>query len=282
MRKANDITKWENVKGRIFLHLVNYKRHKTELADKAYVPFLDLAILFYCNIRQAGLDGFYVKKKHLSIWEQDIKSVFQAATENTFHEDNVLVKSVKDVLIQDLQVEPYHVPMIAGPEEPLLITLSNKALSFGGAMLLNIPVLKKLADALNSSLYLLPSSIHEILAVCPDPVRDLSYLTGMVKEVNQFAVTPEEYLSDNVYYFDREKCEIGMAVPIQAFIDDSTQREGAHDRIPHPIRRRLSMPDTIWIVLGDGRIISMHKADPWTATKRNLAGIIRAKTWKMP
>ena len=221
MRKTNDIAKWENAKGRIFLHLVNYERHKTELADKAYVPFLVLAILFYCNIRQTGLDGFYVKKKHLSIWEQDIKSVLQAATENTFHEDNVLVKSLKDVLIQDLQVEPYHVPMIAGPEEPLLITLSNKALSFGGAMLLNIPVLKKLADALNSSLYLLPSSIHEILAVCPDPVRDLSYLTDMVKEVNQFAVTPEEFLSDNVYYFDREKCEIGMAVPIQAFIDDS-------------------------------------------------------------
>ncbi len=222
MRKANDITKWENVKGRIFLHLVNYEQHKTELADKAYVPFLDLAILFHCNIRQEGLDGFYVKKKHLSSWKQDIKNVLQAAAENTFHEDNVLVKSVKDVLIHDLQVELPHVPMIEEPEEPLLITLSNKALSFGGAMLLNIPVLKKLADALNSSLYLLPSSVHEVLAICPDPVRNLSFLTDMVKEINQFAVTPEEYLSDNVYYFDREKCEIGMAVPIQAFLGDIT------------------------------------------------------------
>ncbi len=214
--------KWENIKGRISLHLVNYERHKTELANKAYVPFLDLAILFHCNIRQAGADDFYVKKKHLSIWKQDIKSVLQAAAVNTFHEDNVLVKSVKDVLMQDLKVEPPHAPMIEGLEEPLLITLSNKALSFGGAMLLNIPVLKKLADALNSSLYLLPSSVHEVLAVCPDPARNLSYLTDMVKEINQFAVTPEEYLSDNVYYFDRERCEIGMAVPIQAFLDDST------------------------------------------------------------
>ncbi len=222
MRKANDITKWENVKGRIFLHLVNYERHKTELEDKAYVPFLDLAILFYCNIRQSGLDGFYVKKKHLSIWEQDIKSVLQAATENTFHEDNVLVKSVKDVLIQDLQIEPHRVPMTPGSEEKLLITLSNKGLSIGGAMLLNIPVLKKLADALNSSLYLLPSSIHEILAVCPDPARDLSYLTDMVKELNQTSVSPEEYLSDNVYYFDRERYVIGIAIPMQAFLDDST------------------------------------------------------------
>lgn len=222
MRKADDITKWENVKGCIFLHLVNYERHKTELADKAYVPFLDLAILFHCSIRQSGLDGFYATKKHLSIWKQDIKSVLQAAAENTFHEDNVLVKSLKDVLILDLQVELPHAPMIEGTEEPLLITLSNKALSFGGAMLLNIPVLKKLADALNSSLYLLPSSVHEVLAVCPDPVRNLSYLTDTVKEINQFAITPEEYLSDNVYYFDRERCEIVMAVPIQAFLDDST------------------------------------------------------------
>lgn len=222
MGKTSDITKWENVKGRIFLHLVNYERHKTDLADNAYVPFLDLAILFYCNIRQAGLDGFYVKKKHLSIWGQDIKSVLQTAAENTFREDNVLVKSAKDVLIQDLQVEPHRVPMTPGSEEKLLITLSNKVLSFGGAMLLNIPVLKKLADALNSSLYLLPSSIHEILAVCPDPARDLSYLTDMVKELNQTSVSPEEYLSDNVYYFDRERYEIGIAIPMQAFLDDST------------------------------------------------------------
>ncbi len=31
---------------------------------------------------------------------------------------------------------------------------------------------------------------------------------------------------------------------------------------PTRLERRLSMPDTIWIVLGDGRIISMHGAEP--------------------
>ncbi len=30
---------------------------------------------------------------------------------------------------------------------------------------------------------------------------------------------------------------------------------------PTRLERRLSMPDTIWIVLGDGRIISMHGAE---------------------
>lgn len=94
-------------------------------------------------------------------------------------------------------------------------------------MLLNIPVMKKLADALNSSLYLLPSSIHEILAVRPDSIRDLSYLTDAVKGINQTSVAPEEYLSDNVYYFDRERCEIGMAVPMRAFLDNSTMEGNA-------------------------------------------------------
>ena len=80
-------------------------------------------------------------------------------------------------------------------------------------MLLNIPVLKKLADQLDSNLYLLPSSVHEIIAVRSDPNTDVSYLTEMVNEANNYVVEPENYLSDHVYYFDREKCEVTIAVP---------------------------------------------------------------------
>lgn len=97
--------------------------------------------------------------------------------------------------------------------EKVMMILTNKSVSFGVAMLLNISELKKLADQFDSNLYLLPSSVHEILAICSDQNIDVSYLTDMVNEANNKVVKPEDYLSDHVYYFDREKREVTMAVP---------------------------------------------------------------------
>lgn len=90
---------------------------------------------------------------------------------------------------------------------------TNKAIYFGAAMLLNLQELKKLADRVDSDLYLLPSSVHEILAIRTDQHEDVSFLTNAVNAINYYEVKPEDYLSDNVYYFDREKCEVTIAVP---------------------------------------------------------------------
>ena len=78
--------------------------------------------------------------------------------------------------------------------------------------------LKKLADRFNSDLYLLPSSVHEILAVRTDQNRDISLLMDMVQDANQTVVRDEDYLSNCIYYFDRKKCEIKIAVPTTANI----------------------------------------------------------------
>lgn len=210
MRKANDITKWENVKGRIFLHLVNYERYKAELADMAYVPFLDLAILFYCDLEEYGLGGFYVKKEHLLIWKQDSDSLLQAAQGNTFHETNVQVTSITEEPIsgrtpKDDEKEDLDLSQ--------MISITNKHNSYGAAMVLNVPVLKKLTDLLGSDLYLLPSSVHEFFAIRTNPAINIRLLMGVVKSVNEGLPRSELYLSDSVYYYDREKCEVRIAVP---------------------------------------------------------------------
>lgn len=58
------------------------------------------------------------------------------------------------------------------------------------------------------------------IAIRSDQNTDVSCLTEMVNVVNNYVVEPEEYLSDHVYYFDREMCEVTIAVPTQIFHQD--------------------------------------------------------------
>lgn len=212
MNEMKSIINWEDVKGKIFLRLVNYEKNKADLERKIHVKFLDLAILIHCDFKEQDLDGFYVSKKQALIWNKSIKDIYQAALENTFSRNNTLVAPIINLLPQEIAYAVQDAMDIINTENVMMV-LTNKSVSFGAAMLLNISELKKLADQFDSNLYLLTSSVHEILAICSDQNTDVSYLTDMVNEVNNNVVKHEDYLSDHVYYFDREKCEVTMAAP---------------------------------------------------------------------
>ena len=64
------------------------------------------------------------------------------------------------------------------------------------------------AEEKGRSLYIIPSSIHELL-IYPD-FGDVSpaELSGYVKEVNRTQVQPQDRLSDHIYYYDRQTDEI--------------------------------------------------------------------------
>lgn len=61
-----------------------------------------------------------------------------------------------------------------------------------------------LAEKYGTDLYILPSSIHELIAV-PAYGEESDNLAGIVKEVNRSAVLPEDKLSDTVYRYCRAK-----------------------------------------------------------------------------
>ena len=183
MNEINISINWESVKEKIFLRLVNYEKYRADMEGKAYIKFLDLAILFYCDCTEWGCNGFYVSRKQILMWHRDINDIYQAALENTYRKDNTLVTPILNFFPEE-SVYIAQNGMDVMPIEKEMIVLANQSLFFGAAMLLNIPVLKKLADQLDSNLYLLPSSVHEIIAVRSDPNTDVSYLTEMVNEAN--------------------------------------------------------------------------------------------------
>ena len=49
---------------------------------------------------------------------------------------------------------------------------------------------------------MLPSSVHEVLAIPADPSLKVTDLQQLVMEANLLHVPMDERLSDNVYYYD--------------------------------------------------------------------------------
>lgn len=82
--------------------------------------------------------------------------------------------------------------------------LTNSYKTLGASQLLNDKALTECADKLGADkLYIIPSSIHEVLLIADDGNADVEGLSAMVRAVNSDTVLPEEQLGDNAIVWNR-------------------------------------------------------------------------------
>jgi hypothetical protein len=91
-----------------------------------------------------------------------------------------------------------------------MYVISNSKGINGASCLLYPEVVKSLSEDLQSDLYILPSSIHEIILVRDNGKLDKNALKEMVTEVNNTQVPEEEILSESVYFYSRQRDAITM------------------------------------------------------------------------
>jgi hypothetical protein len=85
-----------------------------------------------------------------------------------------------------------------------MYVMTNREKINGAAEILFPENLDKLSAKFDSDIYIIPSSVHEIIAVSAEG-KDASELQEMVNEVNMNEVSLEERLSNEVYHYDRIK-----------------------------------------------------------------------------
>lgn len=167
-------------------------------------PFLDLEICPYYVVSadDDGISAFKLNSSLIEFTGMDVNSIIDTALANSF--TDCFVKSIADVLS-----EMTGMPASVFSGVPLwVITNASK---IGGAInLTNTDALSDLADKLDSDLYILPSSINEVLAISTN-VGTPDVLRKMVGEVNSTEVRAEEVLCENVYRFDRDTKTVAIA-----------------------------------------------------------------------
>lgn len=204
----------ENVRKTIVYKLVNYQKNKKLLEDVPYKRVLDLAVVFYCLIEQRkGVSATaLIHNEHLRIWNVTEDEIYNDALKNT---PVLLAGSI--VPMSKILSEIAGTAPVDNDEkvceytgEDILYVLTNSSRVNGAACILYDNLLKKFANDVHSDLYILPSSVHEVIIVPKKNAFDKSELADMVREVNEQGVSQDEILSDNVYEYNRKSGLITM------------------------------------------------------------------------
>jgi hypothetical protein len=92
---------------------------------------------------------------------------------------------------------------------PPLYVITNEKRMFGAAAVLYDDVLQETAQIIGSGFYLMPSSIHEMIAVS-DKRTDPFELAKIVDAINDEEVENNERLSYKIYHYNQKTKKVGL------------------------------------------------------------------------
>ena len=136
-----------------------------------------------------------------------VEDLDKAAVRNT-EKVGFIKKTMAQVMAEDLDMPEEDVAEME--EGPQLYVLTNKRKVNGANILLFKGELAEFAEMIGDDFFILPSSIHEVLAV-PASQVDYKELKHMVKDVNDTQVAPDEILGYEVYRYDRKTRSLSIA-----------------------------------------------------------------------
>ena len=211
---ADFFLNFENIKEKIVYKVINYDQNKKLLQKVPHKKILDLAVVFYCLIEQGELGNAtaLIYNTHLQNWNVDVDAIYEIAMENTPKLLKSNIKKMADIIkelfmqeennCEDKDVDIFD-NMNADDISADMFVLTNVSRINGAACMLYEDVLSNFANSIDSDLYILPSSIHEVIIVPQVNNLDKTELCQMVKEVNAEGVADDEILSDHVYVYNR-------------------------------------------------------------------------------
>jgi len=208
----------ESMKDKIIFRLVNREKNQELLSGCPYMDYLDLAVTFHCLIQEQEdcIGTIRITNEHVELWGTNTQQLYQYAMVNTQKLMPPLLRRMEDVLREILQSN-----QIGMGQEEIQMELErlklededsvdNKAQMYilsntkginGAACMLYPDVVSNFARLLKSDVYILPSSIHEIILLPASQEYETEKLEEMVADINQTQVPYEEILSNHIYYY---------------------------------------------------------------------------------
>jgi len=197
-------TDYEKIKDKLFVKLISFERNEGILRTMPYRKFLDMAIVMYCDVSDiCGVSASVVlNKDHISAFPGSEEEILDYAIYNTRKNLGVMIKSFQEFFDADF-LNDSDFPLSRDFDSKIMYVYTNKNLNYGAACMLYEDVLSGFCAGIDTGVYILPSSIHEIILV-PDKNEVCGEaLSEMVRSVNS-GMQIEEILSDRAYYFSRD------------------------------------------------------------------------------
>lgn len=214
---AQMYSNYDAVKDKIVMAVVNTAKNRELLSQVPHTEREDLSLIYKVVVGTGadGIGSITIRNEHMEQWGVTVDEIHEMAMKNTKEILPVTVQTMTEVMREmfgsDGMTEEMAEMMFSDmPLNQQMFIISNKSKVNGAASMFYEDTLSELADKIGTSLYILPSSVHEVIAVSTD-MGTPEALAGMVREVNGGQVAPEEQLSDHVYKFDAKAKIISLA-----------------------------------------------------------------------
>lgn len=207
----------ENVRDKIVFQLINTEQNKDMLSGMPHREFQDLSIIYRIAMKVdgQGVQSVMISNQVAEGIGMNEEQLFKLAAENTRRIFPPKVRSMNEIIremfMKDGMPEEIAEMMIGEmPEDRIMWVISNEQGINGAISMMYEDQLHKLAETLETDLYIMPSSIHEVIAVSSD-MGNPNELAEMVAEINMSQVSLEERLSNQVYHYDKDLRKLSLA-----------------------------------------------------------------------
>ena len=223
----DDYFDYNFVKDKLYLKAINREKNVEFLKNIPYREFCDLAIVAYIALEEAqnGYATITVNHKNLEMWDVSMEEIFDVAFANMCEKTPPMLEKITSIMRellkerfneqQDYETEEEINRVIDLMEEnndTVMYMLTNSKKLNGASYIVYEEYLREFANSINSDLYIIPSSIHEILLIPMDSGVPKEELECMVRDVNKSELSPGEVLSDSVYEFYRDTGFVGDSI----------------------------------------------------------------------
>jgi len=181
---------FERMKEFVIMNLVNTERNRELLETVPHRELMDLSIIYRIIINQTeyGLNTVLVTDEIFNEFKISPDELHEIAYRNTLEMFPVEITSFSDSFY----------------------FMSNSIRLHGAATMVCEEFMSKLAEEIGGDFYVIPSSIHEIIAV-PFDKSKLARLKRTLESGNRECNNENEILSGSVYMYDSKTCTLCMA-----------------------------------------------------------------------
>lgn len=186
----------------LFVKLVNTERNESLVEQSISKEFLDLSAVVRVILKmdKEGMASMALSKGDAEILGMTEEEIYAAALANTLRLFPPKLMNLGRYVEMSIGVK---LPL--GEDEVTTYILTNQKEVDGAIYFMSPEVVGAIAEALEDDLYILPSSVNEVLLVRASELEDgVDELKEMVRDANETVVAEKDILSYNVYHYDKE------------------------------------------------------------------------------
>lgn len=205
---------WDYVKDYICFKLISRQKNEDEMEEYPYkVINNDLMLVFYIQVNSEATA--LINNGMTTLWQIEgdpADTLLEYAKDNTERLHPVSFRNMSEVIKEMMPVEMFDMIDDQASMPMWVLTNRDKVNGAGALLYRNGTQLQDCLEELKKEfpdtkgIFILPSSIHEVLIV-PDSKAlgiDENTLQQMVREVNSTEVAPSDFLSNNILYFSSD------------------------------------------------------------------------------